>query len=74
MMPVAGLIIHNKTVHQLNVILIINIDAVILVDGVGINRLIVHVAVVLITEYNLKNGEMIYSADQSIHCKVVFSY
>ena len=51
--------IHYKTVHQLNVILIINIDAVILVDGVGINRLIVHVAVVLITEYNLENGEMI---------------
>ena len=47
--------IHCKTVHQLNVILIINIDAVILVDGVGINRLIVHVAVVLITEYNLEN-------------------
>ena len=64
MMAVAGLTTHYKTVHQLNVILIINIDAVLLVDGVVIHRLIVHVAVVLITEYNLKNGEMIYSADQ----------
>ena len=51
--------IHYKTVHQLNVILIINIDAVILVDGVGINRLIVHVAVVLITEYKVNFEEKI---------------
>ena len=51
--------IHCKTVHQLNVILIINIDAVLLVDGVVIHRLIVHVAVVLITEYKVNFEEKI---------------
>ena len=44
-------------VHPLNVILIINMDAVLLVDGVGIHRLIVHVAVVLITEYKVNFEE-----------------
>ena len=48
----AGLRIYYKTVHQLNVILIIQVDtpAVLLVDGAEINQVIVHVAVVLITE------------------------
>ena len=51
--------IHCKTVHPLNVILIINMDmdAVLLVDGVGIQRLIVHVVVVLITEYKVNFEE-----------------
>ena len=46
-------------VHPLNVILIINMDAVLLVDGVGIHRLIVHVVVVLITEYKVNFEEKI---------------
>ena len=47
------------TVHPLNVILIINMDmdAVLLVDGVGIHRLIVYVVVVLITEYKVNFEE-----------------
>ena len=44
-------------VHPLNAILIINMDAVLLVDGVGIHRLIVHVVVVLITEYKVNFEE-----------------
>ena len=53
--------IHCKTVHPLNVILILNMemDAVLLVDGVGIRRIIVHVAVVLITEYKVNFEEKI---------------
>ena len=39
--------IYCKMVHELNVILI---DAVLLMDGVGIHQIIVHVAVVLIPE------------------------
>ena len=50
MMPVAGLIIHYKMVHQLNVILIMHTPAVLLVDGAELHLLIVHVAVVLITD------------------------
>ena len=46
--------IHCKTVHPLNVILIVNMDAVLLRDGVGIHQLIVHVAVVLITKVNFE--------------------
>jgi hypothetical protein len=48
-------------VHPLNVILILNMemDAVVLVDGVGIRRIIVHVAVVLITEYKVNFEEKI---------------
>ena len=51
--------IHCKTVHPLNVILIMNMDmdAVLLMDGVGIHRLIVHVVVVLITEYKVNFEE-----------------
>ena len=51
--------IHCKTVHPLNVILIINMDmdAVLLMDGVGIHHLIVHVVVVLITEYKVNFEE-----------------
>ena len=48
--------IHCKTVHPLNVILM-DMDAVLLVDGVGIHRLIVHVVVVLITEYKVNFEE-----------------
>ena len=51
--------IRCMTVHPLNVILIINMDmdAVLLVDGVGIHRLIVYVVVVLITEYKVNFEE-----------------
>ena len=51
MMVVAGLCIQWKMVHQLNVILIMKMDtpAVLLLDGVEIHRLIVHVAIALIT-------------------------
>ena len=51
MMAVAGLCIQWKMVHQLNVILIMKMDtpAVLLLDGVEIHRLIVHVAIALIT-------------------------
>ena len=55
-MPNAGLTIHCPTVHQLNVILIIK-DAVLLLDGAGIHQIIVHVAIVLITEYQVNFGE-----------------
>ena len=59
MMNIVGLTSHYKTVHPLNVILIINMDmdAVLLVDGVGIHCFIVHVAVVLITEYKVNFEE-----------------
>jgi hypothetical protein len=59
MISSADQVIHCKTVHPLNVILIINMDmdAVLLVDGVGIQRLIVHVVVVLITEYKVNFEE-----------------
>ena len=43
-------------VHQLNVILI---DAVLFMDGVGIHRIIVHVADALITEYKVNLEEKI---------------
>ena len=61
MMQSADQSIHCKTVHPLNVILILNMemDAVVLVDGVGIRRIIVHVAVVLITEYKVNFEEKI---------------
>ena len=51
MIPNAGLIIHWKMVHQLNVIQIIKMDtpAVLLMDGVEIHQVIVHVAIALIT-------------------------
>ena len=51
MIPNAGLIIHWKMVHQLNVIQIIKMDtpAVLFMDGVEIQWLIVHVMVALIT-------------------------
>ena len=42
-----------KTVHQPNVILIIK-DAVLLLDGAGIHQIIVHVAIVLITECKVR--------------------
>ena len=51
--------IHCKTVHPLNVILIMDMDAVLQKDGVGIHWLIVHVAVVLITEYKVNFEEKI---------------
>ena len=51
MMAVAGLTTHYKTIHQLNVILMVNTPAVLLVDGADLHLLIVHVAVVLITDY-----------------------
>ena len=47
-----------KTVHQPNVILIIK-DAVLLLDGAGIHQIIVHVAIVLITEYQVNFEEKI---------------
>ena len=43
-------------VHQLNVILI---DAVLPMDGVIIHRIIVHVVVVLITEYKVNFEEQL---------------
>ena len=51
--------IHCKTVHPLNVILLINMDmdAVLIVDGVGIHWLIVPVAFALITEYKVNFEE-----------------
>ena len=57
MITVAGLFIHWKMVHQLNVIQIIKMDTpvVLLMDGVEIHRVIVHVAIALITvKVNLK--------------------
>ena len=57
------------TVHPLNVILIINMDmdAVLLVDGVGIHRLIVYVVVVLITEYKVNFEEKISKTNLCKH-------
>ena len=61
MIPNAGLIIHWKMVHQLNVIQIIKMDTpvVLLMDGVEIHRVIVHVAIALITvKVNLKKKSL----------------
>ena len=48
-MAVAGLTTRYKTIHQLNVILMVNTPAVLLVDGADIHLLIVHAVVALIT-------------------------
>ena len=63
MIPNAGLIIHWKMVHQLNVIQIIKMDtpAVLFMDGVEIQWLIVHVMVALITvKVNFEKKTLLY--------------
>jgi hypothetical protein len=62
----AGQMHHCQTVHQLNVILM-EIIAVLLMDGAGLDPLGVHVAAVLITEYKVNFEEKISKTNLCKH-------